>query len=98
QPDGVAAAALVFRHVSDDVESIRRQQRAIFIRIKARVLQRPAFEYADSFVALRSAGEHQRGVFSSMTGESRKHRALVVRGEIKETVPRENSIELSVQR
>src|SRR4051794_15251120 len=51
------------------------------------MIKRLAVKFADAFAMPRSAGEQQGGAGRRVRAENRKHVALIVRRQVKETVP-----------
>ena len=62
------------------------------------MIQRLACKTPDRLAMRRAACEHQRGVRRRMLAKHRKHPALVIVAEVKETVPRQDAGKLSAAR
>ena len=66
--------------------------------VEARMIQRLACKASDRLPMRGTAGEHQRRLRRRMRAKHRKHPALVVMAEVKETVPRQDAGKLSAAR
>ena len=88
----MAATVRVFCDVCDDDEAIVVEQTTVFGRCKAAMIERLAMKGANGFAmawsACKQEGRGRRGVLS----EDREHPALILRSEMKETVPGKETI------
>jgi len=88
----MAAAVGVLGEVCNDVKSIAIEQTTVLGRGKAAVIERFAMKGANGFAmawpACKQECRGRRGVLS----EDREHPALILRSEMKETVPSEETV------
>src|SRR5690242_1150186 len=91
-------ARRIFRDVGEDSESVLSQQRFVFQRGKAGMVQRLAVILSDRFTMHCSGGEQEQGVRRSVFAEHRKHFALIGVVEMKKAVPRDQAVEFLPQR
>jgi len=93
EPDAVPAGLRIVEHVGDDLEAVVSEQRAIGVRCETGMVERFAAERPHCHAVARPAGEHQSGMRRRVRAEDRKHPALIVPRQMKETVPREQAVE-----
>jgi hypothetical protein len=81
------AAFRVFAAVQENGKTLFGQQSAVFLGPETRVIQLMAEEIADGCAFRRPAREEKQalGAYAPKNG---KHRPLIVRRQVKETVPR----------
>ncbi len=92
QPDRAPPALRIVADVFDHLKACLIQQSSILFRIEASVIERLALELPQNRTMLRSAGEHQRSPGPDMLGEHRKHPLLILRGQMKEAMPRYDAV------
>ena len=87
----------IFGSVRNDPESVLGQQRFVFRRSEAGVVERLAVVLADCFTVLCATGEQEQGRGLSVFTEYRKHVALIGMVEMKKAVPRDQPVEFGCQ-
>ena len=90
-------AVRVFDDVRHDLEAVLVKQGAVLGSVQAPVVKRFALECADCLPMFSTAREHQGCLRTGMQVEDRKHRALVLWGQVKEAIPRQNAIKTTIQ-
>src|SRR5262245_10256493 len=88
----MATAIRVFCDVGDDVEAIDLEQTTIFGRRQAAVIERLAMEGANGFAMAGPTRKQQCRRRRGVLAENREHPALMLRSEMKETVPGEETV------
>src|SRR5262249_37387417 len=92
KPDRVPPCFGVFDGVAKNLEAALTQERPVLIRGKARMIELVPIEVTDRLGIVRPGREQQHPARIDMPCEDRKHRALLIPPEMKETVPRENCL------
>src|SRR5262245_52490561 len=88
----MATAIRVFCDVGDDVEAIDLEQTTIFGRRQAAVIERLAMEGANGFAVAGPTRKQQCRRRRGVLAENREHPPLMLRSEMKETVPGEETV------
>jgi hypothetical protein len=88
----MAAAVRVFCDVCDDVESVAVEQTMVLGRCKAAVIERLAMKGANGFAMAWPTRKQECCGWRGVLSEDREHPALILRSEMKETVPSEETI------
>ena len=91
QPNRVPTTSRIFRCLLYDAETMRFEQLDVFIVVQAGVIKRFTLESAQCNAMGRSAGKHQCSAWLGMGLENREHSPLILRRQVKETVPRQNA-------
>ncbi|EJM49688.1 hypothetical protein PMI26_00189 [Pseudomonas sp. GM33] len=88
----------IFRCLLNDPKTMGIEQRNIFIVVQAGMIKRFTLEAAQRNAMGRSTGKHQSGTRLGMGLENREHSTLILRRQMKETVPRQNASETLFKR
>jgi hypothetical protein len=91
KPDCMPTTIRIFRYLLNDAKTMGIEQRNIFMVVQAGVIKRFTFEAAQRNAMGRPAGKHQCSTRLSMSLENREHSTLILRRQVKETVPRQNA-------
>ena len=88
----------IFRYLLNDAKTVGVEQRNILIVVQAGVIKRFTLEAAQRNAMGRPAGKHQCGTRLGMNLENREHSTLILRRQVKETVPRQNACVTLIKR
>lgn len=91
QPDRMPTTGRIFRCLLHDAKTMGIEQRNIFIVVQAGMIKRFTLEAAQRNAMGRPAGKHQSSTRLGMGLENREHSTLILRRQVKETVPRQNA-------
>jgi hypothetical protein len=96
EPNGSAAPGLpILDRMSDDLKADAVEQRCIFVRAQAGVIERVAPILPNAFTMGWPAIEHQDGRWRGVSSEHVEHPTLVVWSQVKEAIPSEHTVELT---
>src|SRR6185369_9622344 len=87
----------IAREITHDSKPVHRQQTFVFGRIKTAVIKRLSTVRPSDLSVCWSAGEHEWSTAQSVRREARKHVALIAWTKVKETVPRQNTVEAATE-
>ena len=96
EPNGSAAPRLpILYRMSDDLKADAVEQRCIFVRAQAGVIERVASILPNAFTMGWPAIEHQDGRWRGVSSEHVEHPTLVVWPQVKEAIPSKHTVELT---
>ena len=96
EPNGSAAPGLpILDRMSDDLKPDAVEQRRIFVRAQAGVIERVAPILPNDFTMGWPAIEHQDGRWRGVSSEHVEHPTLVVWSQVKEAIPSDHTVELT---
>lgn len=98
EPDGALPARRVRDGVGDDVEAVVAEKVTIFGLVEACVVERFTLVAPDLLTGRWTTVEQQNRTRRGMPGEGREHPSLIMRREVKEAVPGNDSVELAMER
>src|SRR5207248_4554255 len=98
KPHRASTRSRIIGDMLDNLKADSVDQGHVFGGCQARIIERIASIAADILAMFRSSIEHQHRVGGRVQGEHRKHSALVIMVEVKETVPGQDSVEAAAQR
>jgi hypothetical protein len=81
--------------MSDDLKADAVEQRCIFVRAQAGVIERVAPILPNDFTMGWPAIEHQDGRWRGVSSEHVEHPTLVVWSQVKEAIPSDHTVELT---
>jgi hypothetical protein len=84
--------------VLHDLETVPRQQAAVFVGGEARVIERLPVQLADRHAVVDTRGEQQQPARRDVLSEDREHAALRFAGQMEEAVPGDDGVEPLAQR
>jgi hypothetical protein len=96
EPNGSAAPGLpILDRMSDDLKADAVEQRCIFVRAQAGVIERVAPILPNAFSMGWPAIEHQDGRWRGVSSEHVEHPTLVVWSQVKKAIPSKHAVELT---
>ncbi|PBJ04799.1 hypothetical protein BSF40_36000 [Pseudomonas sp. ACN5] len=98
QPDRMPTTSWIFRYLLHNAKTMGIEQCNIFIVVQAGMIKRFTLEAAQRNAMGRPTGKHQRSTRLGMGLENREHSTLILRRQMKETVPRQNASETLFKR
>src|SRR5690349_6198316 len=83
----------IVHDITENTKPVRGHQTLVFCWIKAAMIKRLSTVRARGLPVCWSAGEHEWSTVRSVRRKPRKHVALIAWTKVKETVPRQNTVE-----